>query len=48
MEDFVVNAAPVVVSLLVCAIAWVSVRRASRKAHAPPPAPQPTASSAAE
>jgi len=33
MEDFVVNAAPVAVSLLVCAIAWVSVRRAYRKAH---------------
>ena len=33
MEDFVVNAAPVAVSLLVCAIAWVSVRRAYRKAR---------------
>ena len=34
MEDFVVNAAPVVVSLLVCAIAWIDVRRAYRKAAA--------------
>ena len=32
MEDFIVNAAPVAVSLLVCAIAWISVRRAYRKA----------------
>jgi len=31
MENFVVNAAPVAVSLLVCAIAWLSVRREYRK-----------------
>ena len=34
MEDFVVNAAPIAVALLVCAIGWVSVRRAYRKAAA--------------
>jgi hypothetical protein len=32
--DLVVNIAPVAVALLVCAIAWVSVRRAHRKAMA--------------
>ncbi|MFL6843927.1 MAG: hypothetical protein ACJ8ER_03490 [Allosphingosinicella sp.] len=39
MEDFIVNAAPVVVSLLVCAIAWIDVRRARGKiVRDPPPA----------
>jgi hypothetical protein len=34
MENFVVNAAPVVGALIVCAIAWIDVRRAYRKAAA--------------
>lgn len=34
MDDLIRNAAPIVVFLLVCAIAWVSVRRAHRKALA--------------
>jgi hypothetical protein len=32
--DLIVNVAPMAVTLLVCAIAWVSVRRAYRKAAA--------------
>ncbi|HEX6375024.1 MAG TPA: hypothetical protein VFZ91_04830 [Allosphingosinicella sp.] len=32
--DFIVNAAPIIGALLVCAIAWISVRRAYRKARA--------------
>jgi hypothetical protein len=31
VEDFIVNAAPVVGALIVCAIAWIDVRRAHRK-----------------
>lgn len=46
--DFIVNAAPVVGALLVCAIAWVSVRRAYRKASAIAPAPPAEGRSAAE
>jgi|GEM_PF-4865705 len=39
--DLIVNIAPVAVALLVCAIAWVSVRRAYRKASDRPSAPSP-------
>jgi hypothetical protein len=46
--DLVVNIAPVAGALLVCAIAWISVRRAYRKASAPPPAPRAASPSAAE
>jgi hypothetical protein len=46
--DLIANIAPVAVALLVCAIAWVSVRRAYRKASALPPAPRPEGPSAAE
>ena len=38
MDDLIRNAAPIVGSLLVCAIAWFSVRRAYRKASDAPPA----------
>jgi hypothetical protein len=42
MEDFVRNAAPVAVALLVCLIGWVSVRREYRKG-APRPETRPPA-----
>jgi hypothetical protein len=38
MDDLIRNATPIVVSLLVCAIGWISVRRAYRKASGVPPA----------
>jgi hypothetical protein len=38
MDDLIRNATPIVVSLLVCAIGWLSVRRAYRKASDVPPA----------
>jgi hypothetical protein len=46
--DLIVNIAPVAVALLVCAIAWVSVRRAYRKALDMRSAPRPETPSAAE
>lgn len=46
--DLIVNAAPVAVSLLVCAIAWVSVRQAYRQGTDLPSEPRAEDSSAAE
>ena len=38
MDELIRNSAPILVSALVCAIAWISVRRAYRKVPDPPPA----------
>jgi hypothetical protein len=38
MDELIRNGAPILVALLVCAIAWLSVRRAYRKASDVPPA----------
>jgi hypothetical protein len=38
MDELIRNAAPILVSLFVCAIGWFSVRRAYRKAADAPPA----------
>ncbi len=46
--DLIVNIAPVAGALLVCVIALVSVRRAYRKAAAPPSASRPETRSLAE
>jgi hypothetical protein len=46
--DLIPNIAPVAVALLVCGIAWISVRHASRKAMVPPPKSPPEVSTAAE
>lgn len=46
--DLIGNIAPIAVGLLACAVAWVSVRRAYRKASDRPSAPTPVPPTAAE
>lgn len=46
--ELIGNIAPIAVALLVCAIAWVSVRHSYRKSTSLPAASQPEASPAAE
>lgn len=46
--ELIGNIAPIAVPLAVCAIAWLSVRRAYRQCANPPAASQPAVPSAAE